>query len=39
MEKHATKLTQSNLNLLQLKQAEMSDRIDSLELLFNQGLK
>ena len=39
MEKHATKSIQSNLNLLQSKQAEMSDRIDSLELLLNQGLK
>ena len=35
MEKHATKLTQSNLNLLQSKQVEMADRVDALELLFN----
>ena len=35
MEKHASKSTQWNLNLLQSKKAEMSDRIDSLELLFN----
>ena len=35
MKKHASKSIQSNLNLLQSKQAEMSDRIDALELLFN----